>query len=223
VVDRSLRTATERAVDRGKNLVRAAAAVLQRSIGEDITVQEVAEEAGQSLRTLYQYFESKDDLLLAVFEESMLTYAVFIERAISGLEDPLDRLAGAMLASVRIAELGRPGVDRALSRLRLRLADSQPELIGRAQAAVTALLRDLVDAAGAARRIAVDDPDGATFVVMALNASYITTSTIGNDAGVDRPDLAAMVAFCLRAMGAELEDGWFARIDGRLELPRSGG
>ena len=57
------------------NLIRAAAAVLERSNGEDITVQEVADEAGQSLRTLYQYFESKDDLLLAVFEEAMRTYA----------------------------------------------------------------------------------------------------------------------------------------------------
>ncbi len=57
------------------SLIRAAATVLARSNGEDITVQEVADEAGQSLRTLYQYFESKNDLLLAVFEEAMRTYA----------------------------------------------------------------------------------------------------------------------------------------------------
>ena len=62
------------------NLISAAAAVLDRCNGEDITVQEVADEAGQSLRTLYQYFESKDDLLLAVFEEAMRTYARLIER-----------------------------------------------------------------------------------------------------------------------------------------------
>ena len=71
VVGRSLRTAAARSVDRGNALIRAAATVLERSDGEDITVQEVADEAGQSLRTLYQYFESKDDLLLAVFEEAM--------------------------------------------------------------------------------------------------------------------------------------------------------
>ena len=46
VVGRSLRTAAERSVDRGMNLIRAAATVLARSNGDDITVQEVADEAG---------------------------------------------------------------------------------------------------------------------------------------------------------------------------------
>ena len=75
VVRRSLRTATQRSIDRGTSLVRAAARLLERTNGDRFTVQDVADEAGQSLRTLYQYFESKDDLLLAVFEESMRTYA----------------------------------------------------------------------------------------------------------------------------------------------------
>ena len=120
VVGRSLRTAAERSVDRGMNLIRAAAAVLERAEGEDITVQEVADEAGQSLRTLYQYFESKDDLLLAVFEEAMRTYAVLIEESISQLDDPLERLAGAMVAAVRMPEVSGRGFDRGLVRLRLR-------------------------------------------------------------------------------------------------------
>ena len=83
VVGRSLRTATQRSIDRGASLVRAAAVLLERSQGEDFTVQDVADEAHQSLRTLYQYFESKDDLLLAVFEEAMRTYARLIRTAIA--------------------------------------------------------------------------------------------------------------------------------------------
>jgi AcrR family transcriptional regulator len=62
-VGRSLRTAASVSVDRGKNLNQAAATVLARGDGQDITVQDVADEAGQSLRTLYHYFEGKDDLL----------------------------------------------------------------------------------------------------------------------------------------------------------------
>ena len=109
VVGRSLRKAADRSVDRGMNLIRAAATVLDRSGGEDITVQEVADEAGQSLRTLYQYFESKDDLLLAVFEEAMRTYAELIGRAVSELSDPLERLAGGLLALVRMPAYSDPG------------------------------------------------------------------------------------------------------------------
>ena len=72
-------------------MIRATAKVLERTNGESLTVQEVADEAGQSLRTLYQYFESKDDLLLAVYEEAMGTYA----RIIVGAIDAARRSGGA--------------------------------------------------------------------------------------------------------------------------------
>jgi hypothetical protein len=52
VVGRSFRTAAERSVGRGMNLIRAATTVLARAHGEDITVQDVADEAGQSLRSI---------------------------------------------------------------------------------------------------------------------------------------------------------------------------
>ena len=219
VVGRSLRTAAERSVDRGMSLIRAATAVLDRSNGEDITVQEVADEAGQSLRTLYQYFESKDDLLLGVFEEAMRTYAQLVEQAIRELNDPLERLAGAMVAAVRMPEHSGSGVDRGLVRLRLRLSETRPEMVGRAQSAVTALMRGLVEAAAAAGRIEIADPEAATFMILSLNAAFITTETLGNDAGVRRPDAAGITLFCLRGLGAELDDDWYEAITSRLQFP----
>ena len=220
VADRSASSTSERSVDRGRNLVRAAATVLERSGGDDITVQEVADEAGQSLRTLYQYFESKDDLLLAVFEEAMRTWAVLLEQAIADLEDPLDRLAGTMLAAVRMGgSSGASGFERGLARLRLTLSESQPHLVGRAQAAVVAHVRGLVEAAAAAGRIHVADTEGATFMLLSLTASFITAQTIGNDSGVRRPDVGGTADFCLRGLGADLEPGWVDRLTPRLRLP----
>jgi AcrR family transcriptional regulator len=203
------------------NLIRAAATVLARSNGEDITVQEVADEAGQSLRTLYQYFESKNDLLLAVFEEAMRTYAQLIEKAIADLDDPLERLAGAMLAAVRMPELSGAALDRGLIRLRLKLSETQPDLVGRAQAAVTSLLLGLVQAAARAGRITVDDPEGATFLILTINAAFITAETLGNDAGVRRPDLVGITSFCLKGLGAELVDDWHETVSARLRFPVS--
>jgi AcrR family transcriptional regulator len=219
VVGRSLRTAAERSVDRGNALIRAAATVLERSNGEDITVQDVADEAGQSLRTLYQYFESKDDLLLAVFEEAMRTYARLISDAIEDLEDPLERLAGAIVAAVRMPAFSDSGFDRGLARLRLRLAGSEPELVARAQLAVSTLLRELVEQAARARQIAVGDAEAATFLVLALNTAYITTERLGNDAGVQRPDADDLVVFCLQGFGAQLRPGWLDTVSGRVRLP----
>jgi AcrR family transcriptional regulator len=219
VVGRSLRTATKRSLDRGQALVQAAATVLERSNGEGITVQEVADEAGQSLRTLYQYFESKDDLLLAVFEEAMRTYALLIRRAIEPLDDPLDRLGAAMIAAVTIPMLSDAGFDRGLARLRLRLAESQPELVGRSQASTTGLVRELVEEASAAGRIRAEDPDAATFMLLSLNAAVITTERLGNDIGVRRPDPMGVVLFCLQGLGADLEPGYLEGLAQRLQLP----
>lgn len=217
--DRS-RGAAERSVDRGMNLIRAAATVLDRSNGDDITVQEVADEAGQSLRTLYQYFESKDDLLLAVFEEAMRTYARLIEEAIADLSDPLERLAGAMVAAVRMPEVSGSGLDRGLIRLRLKLAEARPEMVGRAQSAVTSLLSSLVSSAASAGQIELDDPHGATFLILSVNSAFITAATVGNDTGVSRPDLVGITSFCLRGLGADLSDEWYDSVNERLCFPR---
>ena len=219
VVERSLRTAAERSVDRGMNLIRAATTVVARADGEDITVQDVADEAGQSLRTLYQYFESKDDLLLAVFEEAMRAYAYLIQQAIRDFSDPLERLAAATVAAVRMPEVTGSGVDRGLARLRLRLSQVQPELVGRAQAAVTSLVRGLVESAAADGRIDVADAEAATFMILSLNAAFITAETIGNDVGVRRPGVADITSFCLRGLGADLDHDWYDAVIARLRLP----
>ena len=71
LVGRSLAEATKRSLDRGASLIRAAATLMERTKGDSFTVQEVANEAGLSLRSFYQHFGSKDDLLLAVYEEAM--------------------------------------------------------------------------------------------------------------------------------------------------------
>lgn len=222
VVGRSLRSAAERSVDRGNALIAAAATVLERSDGADITVQEVADEAGQSLRTLYQYFESKDDLLLALFEEAMRAYAILIRSSIEGLDDPLDRLAGAMVAAGSMPAVSRSALDKGMARLRFKLSESNPELTGRAQQAVTSLIRELVQAAAAAGKVQVPDADKATFMLLALNASYITSDMLGNDAGAARPDLTEVVSFCLQGLGADVDAAWVDDVTARVRLPKGG-
>ena len=219
VVGRSLRTARKRSIDRGSSLIQAAATLLERSGGDGFTVQDVADEAGQSLRTLYQYFESKDDLLLAVFEEAMRTYSRMINDAIGGLSDPLDRLAGAMIAAVRMPEFSGTGVDRGLARLRLKLGEVKPDLVARSQEPVTALLRDLVVDADKARVVHVSSADEATYTVFALMSTFITSQTLGNDLGVVLPTVENLTSFCLTGLGAALDEGWFTRINSELRLP----
>lgn len=61
---------------------------------KDFTVQEVVERSGQSLRSFYQYFGGKHELLLGLFEESVRsTTAELIKRIDSKAgDDSLERL-----------------------------------------------------------------------------------------------------------------------------------
>ncbi|MDZ7675362.1 MAG: TetR/AcrR family transcriptional regulator [Acidimicrobiales bacterium] len=217
VVGRSLKTARQRSIDRGASLIAAAEALLKRSGGDGFTVQDVADEAGQSLRTLYQYFESKDDLLLAVFEEAMRTYARLIADAITGLEDPLERLAGAIIAAAAMADHTHTGLESGLARLRLRLGQVEPELVARSQAPVSNLVVGLIDDAVAAGRIPECSTEQTAFLVTSLNASFVGSRTLGNDVGLELPDPAGLARFCLGGLQADTSP-----VDGladRLHFP----
>ena len=223
VVGRSLNGARRRSIDRGARLIRAAAKVLERNGGESLTVQEVADEAGQSLRTLYQYFASKDDLLLAVFEEAMRTYAVLIRSAIEPLRDPVERLAGGLIASARISALhDKAGVDRGLSRLRLQLGQADPALVARSQEPVTTLYRELVEAAlpKAKGDLGVD---AATYFLVSARTSFLLSSTLGNDLAVELPETLDLSSFCLGGIGIQKPRAWHEEVEAALDLAGSDG
>jgi AcrR family transcriptional regulator len=219
VVGRSLDGARRRSIDRGARLIRAAATVLERTGGESLTVQEVADEAGQSLRTLYQYFSSKDDLLLAVYEESSGTYARMIRAAIAEVDEPVERLAAGLIAATRMPALhDRAGVDRGLSRLRLQLSQAEPALLARSQEPVTAVLRELVADALEAGRSTVMGVDQATWFVSSVRGSSTLASTLGNDLSVELPDPIEVSQFCLGGLGLERPREWHEQVDARLAL-----
>ena len=71
---RSLGPARTRAEDRVQRFLDAAIELAEDGAsGKEFTVQEVVERSGQSLRSFYLYFGGKQELLLALFEESVRT------------------------------------------------------------------------------------------------------------------------------------------------------
>ena len=75
-VARSLDSARARAENRVQRFIDAALELIaDSSTGKDFTVQEVVERSGQSLRSFYQYFDGKYELLLALFEDSVRSTA----------------------------------------------------------------------------------------------------------------------------------------------------
>ena len=72
--------------------LKAARELLADSDIGDVTVQRVAERSGQSLRSFYQYFSGKHELLLALLEEDVAWTARHIALVVATVDDPLVRL-----------------------------------------------------------------------------------------------------------------------------------
>ena len=70
-VARVLDPARARAETRIQRFLDAALELMSASPDREFTVQEVVERSGQSLRSFYQYFEGKYELLVALFEDSV--------------------------------------------------------------------------------------------------------------------------------------------------------
>jgi AcrR family transcriptional regulator len=91
-VARSLDSARTRAETRVQRFLDAAVELMNASPGKEFTVQEVVERSGQSLRSFYQYFAGKHELLLALFEESVRSTTEHLRESVAEEDDPMDRL-----------------------------------------------------------------------------------------------------------------------------------
>lgn len=214
VLDRSLGKATQRSLDRGHAFISSALVLLDTSNGDGFKVEDVAEEAGESVRCFYRHFASKDDLLLAVLEEAMERYAASIAGVVEPFDDPLDRLAAALFGAVRLPHRNKPGVNVGLSRLLLKLAEADPAKVGAARQPLSSLFRALVDDAARAGRVDPVDAEAAASMLMALTATYALNQTLGNEFGLRPPTAEEHVTFCLHGLNATLEQGWADRFRG---------
>jgi AcrR family transcriptional regulator len=104
-VERSTRAAKLRAEQRVQRFLDAAQAIITEKGSTDFTVQEAVDRSRQSLRSFYQHFDGKHELLLALFEDALRRATEQVRAAASGPSDPLDRLRVAVRL---LFELSRP-------------------------------------------------------------------------------------------------------------------
>ena len=110
-VERSLKDARERAITRGGMFIAAAVDLLRTTGKADFTVQEVVDRAGLSLRSFYQYFATKDDLLLALVEETVQLHLATIRQRVDAEDTPRAKLEAYVTAL-----FGSPETDDPASR-----------------------------------------------------------------------------------------------------------
>ena len=107
-LERSLKSARERAITRGDTFIRAAAELLRTTGKSDFTVQEVVDRSGMSLRSFYHHFATKDDLLLALIEESVRRYSAEMRPKLDAAGDAVEKLRLLLNTSFRDRYSGDP-------------------------------------------------------------------------------------------------------------------
>ena len=105
-VTRSLNAARSRAELRVQRFLDAAFELIDERGSTEFTIQEVVERSKQSLRGFYEYFEGKDELVLALFEETVREAGDDIRAAVEAENDALGRLR---IYAIRLHEWCDPG------------------------------------------------------------------------------------------------------------------
>ncbi len=149
-VARVLDPARARAETRIQRFLDAALELMNTSSGKEFTVQEVVERSGQSLRSFYQYFEGKYELLVALFEDSVRSTAETLREQVADEPDArarLHRFAVEYYRQCRPAPKGRPGKKgpTALATFAQQLLTEHPLEASRAFVPLRTLLEELLE------------------------------------------------------------------------------
>ena len=142
---RALDRVRQQALLRGHRVVKAARQLVAEAGLESVTLRALLEKTGLSRRAFYQHFQSMDDVLLALFEDTMAIGAARLREQLAEIDNPiaaLERLvraiaSGAVSSSERIYNL-------AMTKEHIRLAEHRPGELNAALAPMHELIADLL-------------------------------------------------------------------------------
>ena len=197
-VARSLDSARVRAENRVQRFIDAAIDLLSDSEpGKDFTVQDVVEKSGQSLRSFYQYFGGKQELLLALFEESVRSTADQLRERIKDEKKPLERLHRFVTEYYALCRpaprgKGKKKTSVALAEFAQQLMTAHPDEATRAFEPLVSLFNEVLDDALRAGVVRGDlSRRGIAGVVLEVIMFNAFSTTIGRSLGdADRRDPA---------------------------------
>jgi AcrR family transcriptional regulator len=212
-VARSLDTARTRAENRVQRFMGAAMELMTTGSGRDFSVQEVVERSGQSLRSFYQHFDGKHELLLALFEESVTQTVAYLRERLSGVEDPLERLHRFVIEYYEACRpvpngKARKGLPPIMGEFAQQLLTQHPKEAARAFTPLVAMFGELLDEAANAGSVRPGLPSKrAIGVVLEAVMFNAFSSTIGGASNRDGGQSAAEELWDLLAHGMLTETG----------------
>jgi AcrR family transcriptional regulator len=191
-LDRSLTEAKRRALTKGNGFVRAAMELLDETGGLAFTVQDVVDRSKLSLRSFYQTFASKDDLLLALFEECVARAAEWQRSRMAKHDDPIEQIE-VFLTSLWTGKLSPPVV-RTLALYTLTLSATRPSDLAHALEPQLAVLLEAVERGIASGQVR-DDIESRRLAEILLHTGNAAVHTTILHTGSESP--ADVWSFCL--------------------------
>lgn len=197
---------------RRQSILDAASALLEEEGLEGLTIRAMLKRTGLARRAFYERFAGKDDLVLAVFEETLREAAAFFAEAIAEQPDPLSQIHTIVAGLVRGAQpTQHPGIGvrmvSAIVREHMRLAQTHPAELERALAPLLGVLADRISAGIRKGQLRDCDPALQATLIYNLIASTVHTELLMEEN--TRPDEAgrqgladAIWEFCRRAIVA---------------------
>jgi AcrR family transcriptional regulator len=185
-------------------LFEATLAVMQRNGDTDVSVADILAEAGMSTRSFYRHFESKDQLLCALFRREAEAAAARLNAKVDGAPGPRAALVAWIneiltfghhrTKVARVSVLGSPGAMK---------ADGYDEEMRHASKLLMEPLRALLIAGRADGSFPLVDPDAdAPLIQSAVWAAAGLNPT--RDRPATRAEASRQVrSFCERALGVE--------------------
>ena len=206
-VSRSLNAARSRAEVRVQRFLDAAFELIDEKGTTEFTIQEVIERSKQSLRAFYQHFDGKDELLLALFEETVREAGEDLETVASSDDPPMERLHAF---TIRLHEWCDPSDKprkrgthnrRPIMEFSVTLAVEYADRVKEAMAPISRMMVTLVTEANNAGAIEVDDPRQTAWLVQQLVMHTWFANRLVDTARA-RMDPETVWNFCRRGLNA---------------------
>lgn len=163
--DAARRTLAEQ---RSRQLLDAAARLMEREGSEAVSMQALANEAGVSVGLIYRYFGSKDDVLLAVITDVLDAFAAAVPAAVEQAgDDPVRRLAAAFAAYCRVIDAHRHAAVLTYRESK-SLDEAGRKRIKQLEVETSEPLRTAIRDGIGAGKLAADDPDLVAYNLLLL-------------------------------------------------------
>jgi len=176
---------------RRNQLIEAAASIALESGGSAVTVAAVAQRAGLSRTSVYEYFGSSADLIADLVLEELNNFAQYLHKAVAHKDQPIESISAWIQSALTYIADGRHLLAKALNAT--SLPQERSAAIG---AAHRALLAPLVTGLAA---MGIKDTQRALLFIQAITDASTKRIEGGHDA---EAEIKSATAFCIAGLSS---------------------